>query len=138
VKKNATLLITFLTLTVFGLLFSAGCKEADTGSGYDINGKWDFILTFNNSTVARSQYLTFTGTGVTGNVEIEGENVGVYIVDETQSGTSVIYSVTIIIQKEDIYTYTFTGKFSDEKNMSGSFTLVEEGVTSNGKWTAER
>lgn len=137
-NKRLTLLSMLLCLAVFGLLFNANCTGGGTGLEYNINGEWKFVLSFSSSTVARSQYLTFTGTGLTGYVAIDGENVGVYIVEEDQSTASVLYYVTIIIKKEEIYTYTFTGKFTDKNNMSGSFTLVEEGKTSAGSWSGER
>jgi hypothetical protein len=131
--KNIVLKLFFLLMIIaLVTVTNIGCKKGD--EGIDItDGTWGLLLTSNSNTVAL--VYDFQGDQEQGNVYYSGARRGTYSV----SGDIVNFTVNHYDEEDNLYLYTYSGRFIDYYNMSGAFYVTyPDGSIVSGTFTAER
>ena len=125
-------LLFLLVIIALVTVTNTGCKKGE--EGIDItDGAWGFLLTSNSNTVAL--VYDFQGDQQQGNVYYNGVRSGTYSV----SGDIVNFTVNHYDGENNLFLYTYSGRFLDYFNMSGSFYVTyPDGSIVSGTFTAER
>lgn len=120
---KSVIIICIIYITI--LVFSSSCVKAKK---YDITGTWIFSRSFDNIEVFLDDTsIEFIGSDFSGTVTVPAtNNFGTYDV-------SISNDINFTLNNRDA---TYTGTWTDENNIGGTFYWNEKG--DSGTWSAAR